>query len=95
MTLTTQLCQYCRAPLESKDNDGTYHHGCGTTVERLQQLASELQRQNSQGTRNMNDAYETMDRCLNLLLTVYPNPKGQSEGRKLVNHLLYRWFPGR
>jgi hypothetical protein len=95
MTLTTQLCQYCRDPLALKASEGDYHVDCGTTLERLTQLCSELQRQNSQGTRNMNDAYETMDRCLNLLLTVYPNPKGQSEGRELVNHLLYRWFPGR
>ncbi len=95
MTLTTQLCQYCRTPLALKASEGDYHVDCGTTLERLTQLCNELQRQNSQGTSNSNDAYESMDMALNHLLTLYPDPKDQSEGRKIVDHLLYRWFPGR
>lgn len=63
-------------------------------MDKLQKRVTELERQNRQATSNANDAYESLGRALRHLLTLYPDHKDQSEGRKLVDHLLFRWFPG-
>lgn len=60
----------------------------------IQTERDDLRRQKRQATSNANDASASLSRCLTHLLTLYPDPKDQSDGRKLVNHLLFRWFPG-
>jgi hypothetical protein len=63
-------------------------------MDKLQKRLAELERQKRQGQSNYDDAYASLQKCLTYLLTLYPDHKDQSEGRKLVDHLLFRWFPG-